>query len=363
MVEGILTEGAVLEFIQLQLVEKGGLVMLLIGVLSIIAAVIVIERLLYFRGRGADEEKLLKGLSDTLDKGLLDQAKGVCEQSHAPLAALISMGIAHIRERKVSAQELREFLLETASLEIPKEERFVSALGTIAHIAPLLGLLGTVTGNIRAFGVLGDLGAITDPALLSRGISEALLTTAAGIIVSIPAIIFYNFLVNKVNHRIIRLENRVSELASLLVAAADKAAGPAPVAIGNGNGAMHGAAAAEPFAAAASQAPARTAPAHAAPAAGHPGVFPVMAAAMSTPVESAPAWYEPVAPVHHPAPSPQVAQAPPMEAVPGRYAAAPAPSQFEAVPPRAATESTHYAQTVPTRVAAVPTHLEAVPAT
>ena len=360
MVEGILTEGAVLEFIQLQLVQKGGLVMLLIGVLSIIAAVIVIERLLYFRGRGADEEKLLKGLSDTLDKGLLDQAKGVCEQSHAPLAALISMGITHIRERKVSAQELREFLLETASLEIPKEERFVSALGTIAHIAPLLGLLGTVTGNIRAFGVLGDLGAITDPALLSRGISEALLTTAAGIIVSIPAIIFYNFLVNKVNHRIIRLENRVSELASLLVVAADKAAGTAPVAIGNG--AMHGAAAAAPFAAAASQAPARTAPLHAAPAPGHPGVFPVMAAAMSTQVESAPAWYEPVAPVH-PAPSPQVAQAPHMEAVPGRYAAAPAPSQFDAVPPRAATVSTHYAQTVPTRVAAVPTHLEAVPAT
>ena len=362
MVEGILTEGAALEFIQLQLLEKGGLVMLLIGVLSIIAAVIVIERLLYFRGRGADEEKLLKGLSDTLDKGLLDQAKGVCEQSPAPLAALISMGITHIRERKVSAQELRELLLETASLEIPKEERFVSALGTIAHIAPLLGLLGTVTGNIRAFGVLGELGAITDPALLSRGISEALLTTAAGIIVSIPAIIFYNFLVNKVNHRIIRLENRVSELASLLVVAADKAAGTAPVAIGNGNGAMHGAAAAEPFVAAASQAPARTAPVHAAPAPGHPGVLPVMAAAMSTQVESAPAWHEPVAPVH-PAPSPQVAQAPHMEAVPGRYAAAPAPSHFDAVPPRAATVSTQYAQTVPTRVAAVPTHLEAVPAT
>ena len=400
MVEGILTEGAVLEFIQLQLLEKGGLVMLLIGVLSIIAAVIVIERLLYFRSRRADEEKLLKGLSDTLEKGLLDQAKGVCEQFHTPLASLISVGIARIRERKVSAQELRDFLLETASLEIPKEERFLSFLGTIAHVAPLLGLLGTVTGNIRAFGVLGDLGAITDPALLSRGISEALLTTAAGIIVSIPAIVFYNFLVNKVNHRIIRLENRVTELASLLVAA-DQAAGAVPRAIRNGNGVIHVAAAAAPVEAAGSAVthvehmPARAAPVHTAPVPGHPGVVPVMA----VPVESAPARPEPVQPAH-PGLSPQVALAPHMEAAPAHTAAWPshlqaapafaaalsqpdavqpvpapsqvevvprhaaaAPSYFEAVPPGAATGSTQQAQTVPIRVAAVPAHIEAVPAT
>ena len=381
MVEGILTEGAALEFIQLQLIEKGGLVMLLIGVLSIIAAVIVIERLLYFRGRGADEEKLLKGLSDTLEKGHLDQAKGVCDHFQTPLASLISMGIAHIRERKVSAPELRDLLLETASLEIPKEERFVSALGTIAHVAPLLGLLGTVTGNIRAFGVLGELGAITDPALLSRGISEALLTTAAGIIVSIPAIIFYNYLVNKVNHRIIRLENRVSELASLLVAA-DQAAGAVPRAIRNGNGAIHGAVASH-----AEHVPERSAPVHTAPAPGHPGLVPMVAAAMSAQVESAPAHpalspqvgppaHAAVAPAHHqaapvfaaqaaaapsqfdrvqPAPAPSHVQAVPV------HAAAAAPSQFDAVPPRAATVSPQV-QAVPIRVA-VPTHIEAVPAT
>ena len=396
MVEGILAEGAVLEFIQLQLFEKGGLVMLLIGVLSIIAAVIVIERLLYFRGRGADEEKLVKGLSDTLERGLLDQAKGVCDQFQTPLASLISTGIARIRERKASEKELRDYLLETASLEIPKEERFVSALGTIAHIAPLLGLLGTVTGNIRAFGVLGELGAITDPALLSRGISEALLTTAAGIIVSIPAIVFYNFLVNKVNHRIIRLENRVTELASLLVAA-DRAAATLPRAVQNGNGAIHpapapAAEAGASYAPAASALtefrPARTEPAPAAPAPGHPGVIPIVAASLS------PRRPEPTSPAQ-PAQAPQVGLAPQAEsmpahapAAPGHYqpayaapgpaapgqfggvppapapapAAAAAPSQYDAVPPRAATVPMS-APTIPTRVAAVPTHLEAVPAT
>jgi biopolymer transport protein ExbB len=73
-----------------------------------------------------------------------------------------------------------------------------------------------VTGNIQAFGVLGEFGAVGDPSILAQGISEALITTAAGIIVSIPAIIFYNYLVSKVNHSIIRLENRVSELVLLL---------------------------------------------------------------------------------------------------------------------------------------------------
>ena len=76
--------------------------------------------------------------------------------------------------------------------------------------------------------MLGDL-AIADASLLSRGISEALLTTAAGIVVSIPAIIFYNFLVNKVNHRMIRLEHRVSELVAMLVAA-EQAVSPHEVA-------------------------------------------------------------------------------------------------------------------------------------
>lgn len=391
MVEGIFTEGAVLEFIQLQLFEKGGLVMLLIGVLSIIAAVIVIERLLYFRGRGADEEKLLKGLSDTLEKGLLDQAKGVCDQFHTPLASLISAGIARIRERKESAKELRNYLLETASLEIPKEERFLSALGTIAHIAPLLGLLGTVTGNIRAFGVLGELGAITDPALLSRGISEALLTTAAGIIVSIPAIIFYNFLVNKVNHRIIRLESRAAELASLLIAA-NQTAGSVSRATSNGNGALHGTTASgEPNGASGhapaaatvvEHAPARIAPvaAPAAPAQGHPGMVPIVATAMAAPVEPAAPRPEPA--VHAPpamspqpglAPQPAPAYAVPPSVASGHVAAvaptpvphhvgvgpAPAaagvPGQYDAVP--------SHGHAVPTRVGAFPAQVEAVPAT
>ena len=106
--------------------------------------------------------------------------------------------------------------MDAANVEIPKQERFLSTLGTIASVTPLLGLLGTVTGNIRAFGVLGQVGSVADSSLLALGISEALLTTAAGLIIAIPVIMFYNYLVSKANHTIVRLENRVSELVLLL---------------------------------------------------------------------------------------------------------------------------------------------------
>ena len=212
-----------MEFIQLQLIEKGGVVMVLIVMLSVIAAVIVVERLLYFRSRRADEAKLLQRLTATLRKGHYEEALAICEDHPSALAAMMQVGINH---RHAPTTELREVILDAANMEIPKEERFLSALGTIAHIAPLLGLLGTVTGNIRAFGVLGDMGAIADASLLAGGISEALLTTAAGIVVSIPAVIFYNFLVSKVSHRMIRLEHRVSEMVAMLVAAEEAAKTP-----------------------------------------------------------------------------------------------------------------------------------------
>jgi biopolymer transport protein ExbB len=197
----------------LELLQKGGIIMGFIILLSLIAAVIIIERLIYFRRIRVDEETLINRLKTTLQKGYHDEALSICESNPAPITNLMRVGIEY---RQFPKREIREAILDAANMEIPKLERYLSALGTIAHITPLLGLLGTVTGNIRAFGVLGSFGSVGDPALLAKGISEALLTTAAGIIVSLPAISFYNYLVNKVNHIIIRLENRVNDMVLLL---------------------------------------------------------------------------------------------------------------------------------------------------
>lgn len=197
-----------------QLIERGGIVLIIIAALSVIAVVIILERLLYFRRIRVNETTLLSRLKSAIGKGHYEEALAICESSPAPITNLTRVGMEH---REYPEEVIRSMVSDAANMEVPKMERFLSMLGTIAHIAPLLGLLGTVTGNIRAFGVLGDFGAIGgNPAILARGIAEALITTAAGIIVSIPAIIFYNYLVNKVNHLIIQLENRVSELVLML---------------------------------------------------------------------------------------------------------------------------------------------------
>ena len=191
------------------LISKGGPVMVLIIFLSVIAGIIIIERLLFFRKIRIDEEKFIDRLKSSIQKGHYDEALDICENNTTPLSNLMKVGIEH---RSYGKSEIKESILAAANLEVPHLERFLTSLGTIAHISPLLGLLGTVTGNIKAFGVLGQFGSVGDPSLLATGISEALLTTAAGIVVSIPAIAFYNYLVSKVNHIIINLENRVNDM-------------------------------------------------------------------------------------------------------------------------------------------------------
>ncbi len=198
----------------LTLIDRGGIILIVIIALSVAAIAIIVERLLYLRKLRMDEGVVLNRLKIAVSKGHFEEALAICEASPSPITNLSRVGIEH---RDYPEEVIKAMITDAANLEIPRMERFLSTLGTIAHIAPLLGLLGTVTGNIRAFGVLGEFGALGgNPAVLARGIAEALITTAAGIIVSIPAISFYNYLVSKVNHLIIRIENRVSELVLML---------------------------------------------------------------------------------------------------------------------------------------------------
>jgi len=197
----------------LEMFQKGGPVMYFILLCSLVAAVIIIERLIFFRRIRVDEDSLIRRLKATLEKGHADEALAICEAHPSPITNLMRAGIENRLEVK---QVIREAILDAANLEIPRLERFLSTLGTVGNLATLLGLLGTVTGNIKSFGVIGQLGVVGDPGLLARGIAEALLTTAFGLIVAIPVIFFYNFLVTKVNNVITRLESRVNQLAALL---------------------------------------------------------------------------------------------------------------------------------------------------
>jgi biopolymer transport protein ExbB len=198
----------------LDILLDGGIILWIILFLAFVATVIIIERLLYFRRNRLDENTMMSRLQSTLAKGHFDEAISICESNPAPITNLMKIGIEN---RKRDERTIKEMVMSAANMEIPKMERFLTTLGSIATIAPLLGLLGTVTGNIQTFGILSEAGVSGDPAGVASGIAEALLTTAAGIIVSIPAITFYNYLVSRVNHTIIRLENRVNDMVVYLV--------------------------------------------------------------------------------------------------------------------------------------------------
>ena len=181
-----------------------------IFLLSIVSVFIIIERFLFFVSLKKKEDIVFLELKHIIKRGKFDEALSFCEENPSPVSRLAKTGIVN---RFRPRDEMKDMVVAAANIEVPILERFISPLGTIAHIAPLLGLLGTVTGNIKAFGLLGG-AATSDPQLLAPAIAEALFTTAGGIIVAIPAIIFYNYFVNKVNYTIVHLENRVNELVS-----------------------------------------------------------------------------------------------------------------------------------------------------
>lgn len=197
----------------IKILVSGGPVMIPIALCAIVATVIIIERLLFYSEIKRGGKDLLPRIKVSIEKGHYQEALAICETIESPVARLMKTGIEN---RTLSDTAVKEAVMNQAHREIPRLERFLSSLGTIANISTLLGLLGTVTGNIQAFGVLGDMGTMGNPSVLASAISEALVTTAAGLIVSIPAIIFYNYFIAEVNRMVTDMESSVSDLILLI---------------------------------------------------------------------------------------------------------------------------------------------------
>lgn len=199
----------------LDLFVKGGPIMYVIALCAVGATVIIVERFLFFRYLAKQQKELLPRLQEQLKLGEFSRAEELCRSTDVPLARLAGAGLEH---RTLDEASIKEAVLNAANRQVPRVERNISTLGTIANISTLLGLLGTVTGNMRAFGVLAASGAMGNPALLAGAISEALITTAAGLIISIPATVFYNYFVSKANSIIVDLESTVGDLVLLMLA-------------------------------------------------------------------------------------------------------------------------------------------------
>lgn len=195
------------------LLVKGGPILWVILLLAVPLLAILAERLLYFRKIAGDEDKLLARVKTAIDKAHWDEALAICDTVEAPVAGLVR---AVIDNRDLPEADLREAVRDAALREIPQIEHTIQAVNVIANVSPLMGLLGTVSGIIASFNILGQFGAVSDPSVLAKGISEALLTTAAGICIAVPAMVIYAWLAGRANRAIGNLEVQGNELVRMV---------------------------------------------------------------------------------------------------------------------------------------------------
>ncbi len=203
-----------------EIVRAGGPLMWPIIFCSIVAAAIVLERLWTLQDRRVLPRDLPQKVWQLIETGqVTDKVIGALEQ-HSPLGRLLAAGLAN---RHKPHDVLMERLEDAGRHVVHELERFLNTLGTIAGVSPLLGLLGTVTGIIRAFDAI-QAGGMGSPRTLSGGIAEALVCTVAGLCVAIPSLICYRFLRGKVEDIVVEMEKHAMRMADALEAAGDPAA-------------------------------------------------------------------------------------------------------------------------------------------
>jgi biopolymer transport protein ExbB len=197
----------------LDLVLKGGWIMGIIGVLSVIAFYIFFER--YFViGRAAREDKgFMDSIRGFIHEGKLESAKALCVSNKSPIGRMIDKGLSRIGK---PLNDINTAIENVGKLEVSKLEKNVAGLATIAGAAPMLGFLGTVIGMIRAFYDMSMAGNNINIELLSRGIYQAMITTVGGLVVGITAYIFYNILVARIEKVVYKLEITATEFMDVL---------------------------------------------------------------------------------------------------------------------------------------------------
>jgi len=203
-------------YFKVDVIHKGGPVIIPIILCSIFALAISLERLINLYRSKIDTAKFMDEITIALKRNRISDALEICEQTQGPIARILKAGIARYDR---SRQEIREAIEDAGLHEVPKLEKNLSALATIAHVSPLLGLLGTVTGMVHTFQIIQQKAQAmypVDPSVLAKGIWEALITTVAGLIVAIPSFVAYNYLVTKVQNLIVEMEILASDLVNIL---------------------------------------------------------------------------------------------------------------------------------------------------
>jgi biopolymer transport protein ExbB len=199
-----------------QLFLAGGPLMWPILACSVFALAIAIERFMFLNKVSIDTQEFLNRILEKMKRHETKEAIAICDSANNPIANILKAGILKYDRPKPQIAEA----MEDASLyEIPRLQKNLGILSTIAHVAPLLGLLGTVTGMVSCFQAIQARASalqLVTPADLSAGTWSALLSTVFGLMVAIPAYVVYNYLASRVNNFILEMEKASTELVNFL---------------------------------------------------------------------------------------------------------------------------------------------------
>ncbi|MFT5136715.1 MAG: biopolymer transport protein ExbB [Arenicella sp.] len=191
-----------------ELFRAGGPLMWIILLCSVIALTIIFERILALRKAKVVPENFGAQVIDMLNSNKVTAERIAVIRKHSPVGSVLAAGLSNISHGK---EDIKEALEEAGKLAVHNLGRYLNTLGTIASITPLIGLLGTVIGMIKVFTAITAVG-VGDPTVLSGGISEALITTAAGLSVGIPCLMFYRYFRSRINELTVILEENALAL-------------------------------------------------------------------------------------------------------------------------------------------------------
>lgn len=210
----VLTEVNAPEMNMLDMAVKGGWIMIVLGVLSVICFYILFERNYMIRKAGKEDPMFMERIKDYIHSGEIKAAINYCRTMNTPSARMIEKGISRLGR---PINDVQVAIENVGNIEVAKLEKGLTVMATISGGAPMLGFLGTVTGMVRAFYEMANAGSGNiDITLLSGGIYEAMITTVGGLIVGIIAMFAYNYLVMLVDRVVNKMESRTMEFMDLL---------------------------------------------------------------------------------------------------------------------------------------------------
>lgn len=210
--EGGLPTEETLSIMQL-IVDAGWYIMIPLGILSMAAIYIFVERFFTIQKASREQPNFLNQVKDFVSEGKTDSAKSLCANNTAPIARMLEKGIVRIGK---PLSDVSAAIENVGKLEIYNLERSLATLATIAGAAPMIGFLGTVIGMIRTFHEMYTSGNSVELGQLSGGIMQALVTTVAGLVIGIVAYIGYNILVAKVEKVVNKMESATIEFMDIL---------------------------------------------------------------------------------------------------------------------------------------------------